>query len=93
MTAKPATPLPWKLGTRYPCRILGVASACEDQDEGTETEGQKQDAAYIVHACNAYPQLVAALSKMLANGPGADHGLGAELSARDLLRDLGEAQS
>ena len=37
--------------------------------------------------------LVAALSKMLANGPGADHGLGAELSARDLLRELGEVAS
>jgi len=41
----------------------------------------------------AYPQLVAALRKMLANGPGADHGLGAELSARDLLRELGEVKS
>ena len=89
---KPATPLPWKLGTRYPCRILGVASACEEQDEGTETEGQKQDAAYIVHAANSYPKLVTALQR-IAGAPGRPAYHDMRDHARALLRDLGEAQS
>ena len=108
MNAKPATPLPYAVGVTdkqpyalygpYALRIYAVEPGPEfdfsvawvrDVDAAT----LEQNAAYIVQACNAYPQLVAALSKMLANGPGADHGLGAELSARDLLRDLGEAQS
>ena len=111
MTAKPATPLPYAVGVTdkqpYALRIYAVAPGPEfdfsvawvrDVDAAT----LEQNAAYIVHACNAYPQLVAdraelieTLKYVLVDEPNL---IPCALSScrnviRNLLRDLGEAQS
>lgn len=84
---KPATALPWAVGRdscthNRPTRFweteiytgtLPVADAC-----GSSQEEAKQDAAYIVHAANAYPELVAALRACLQSLPVA-----AEVEAPD----------
>lgn len=104
----PATPLPWIVGRdskthNRPTRNwetgidngdVPVADAC-----GASQAEAHQDAAYIVHACNAYPKLVAALREYVdvvasINDPNTfnvtvkDEGH----HARDLLIALGEAQ-
>lgn len=58
MTTEPATPLPWIVNQRN--RIIAAADyrAIANCVHGINAE---QDAAYIVHACNAYPRLVEAL--------------------------------
>ena len=83
---KPATPLPWQ--------------SAQYETFSNIVQGQKrigssfkhQDAAYIVHACNAYPELVAALRDMTrydsVSEPGA-YGY-AITTARALLAKLGE---
>lgn len=47
-----------------------------------------QDAAYIAHACNAYPKLVEALRIIAHNGPDDDS---PQTLAAHILRELGEA--
>ncbi len=63
--AKPGTALPWAIDTDTgPCVIanLGTRGIAECYEDGeTQDETDVQNAAYIVTACNAYPQLVAAL--------------------------------
>ena len=110
MTAKhsPATSLPWvteKLrapngGTYYRCgsesdsgpvvQVFGTMSGAYDAHA---------NAAYIVHAANAYPKLVEALRETLrdrltqANLHQLPPGIRSRLeSARALLRELGEAE-
>ena len=69
--AAPATPLPWDTGTgahtavgHAICAdaviIASVSGRGYPIGEGWAPESE-QDAAYIVAACNAYPELVAAL--------------------------------
>ena len=57
---KPATALPWIVNQRR-----HVCSANEFTDiahaQGDTTQANIDNAAYIAHACNAYPKLVAAL--------------------------------
>ena len=59
----PSTPLPWQVDDDF--RILDAAG--ESIIAPTECDAmlgecyQAEDAAYIVHACNRYPELVAAL--------------------------------
>jgi hypothetical protein len=86
----PVIPLPWALerGTKYP-RIRGG-------DEGlvcVPPEGfrNERDARYIVHACNAYPTLVAALKAIHQSEEGCGETDRPQMVAlRSLLRDLGE---
>ena len=65
-TAKPATPLPWEM-TRDSYAVMriwgadGYDVACTKGDGSIPIKGRYDNAAYIVHACNAYPELVAAL--------------------------------
>ncbi len=85
---KPATALPWhdqrcsvwKL-TGSP-EVFGVAK-CE----------QEADAAYIVHACNAYPKAIRAAQRALAalRALGHENVQGAK-DAAEILRELGEAE-
>jgi len=49
---KPSTPLPWEGGTVV-CRKLNPDS------------NEFSDAAYIVHACNAYPRLMAEREELI----------------------------
>lgn len=62
------TPLPWRLGTRYPSRVLGgtvvVAMTCDPQDQGTENEREKADAALIVSAVNQCASLLARVERL-----------------------------
>ena len=49
---------PWRTGYRYPCRIISYvgnipASTCLPEDEGTESDEQKANAARIVACVNA----------------------------------------
>lgn len=91
---KPSTSLPWetiKLPGYYGVVNEQDLRACESQDS--------KDAAYIVHAANAYPKLVEALRETLrdrltqANLHQLPPGIRARLeSARALLRELGEAE-
>lgn len=91
---KPATSLPWS--TEH----IGVSDAGPNGEDvfdigPCDHEGAMRkrvatvagdDAAYIVHACNAYPRLVKVLEAAVMYGEGAD----IESMARDLLRELGE---
>lgn len=91
---KPATPLPWKRVANG--RVLSIP----DYGQVTSSDTYPRDAAYIVHACNAYPKLVEALREWLANASlGARYSLQAEsraihndeeLRIRALLRELKE---
>ena len=100
MTAKhkPATALPWETavnGEEPPqwdvCAANGgdmVADLMNMPDTG------EQDAAYIVHAANAYPRLVEALRnlKEQVECMNAQQAFGRDYDeARALLRELGEA--
>ena len=60
------TPTPWKVGSKYPCRIMIadgskssnlIASTADFRDEGTENAEEKANAAFIVEACNAHDKL------------------------------------
>jgi len=103
MTSKhsPATPLPWiALGVNLRLAIYGeqsqhmVASVRDDRDNATASD--IQDADYLTHAANAYPQLVSALRSgidslgqfvKLGRIPENNQGL---RDMRALLRSLGE---
>ena len=104
MTAnKPATPLPWSISPDG--RKWIYCDATKDHiflgNAVTKTDGDDEiavpNAAYIAHAANAYPKLVAALREYVnvvesVNNPNS---FGVEVRdagapARALLRSLGE---
>ena len=72
MTTKhtPATPLPWHKGIKQAEQIVydvsgwAVANATVYHGEA-DAHDCRANAAYIAHAANAYPQLVAALRQMI----------------------------
>ena len=93
---KPATSLPWKLRPRE--EGLGAIDSTTDipvaqafqvgtRDQDMTHALRQQNAAYIVTACNAFPQLVAALRLTAALCDENGH---AGKKARALLRSLGE---
>ena len=64
---KPATPLPWATHKQYSDRRVEFGTVDLNGDGDYSGEGYTpQDAAYIVAACNAYPELVAALRELHA---------------------------
>ena len=81
----PGTPLPWRViddgETFYIEQVV-------EPDGDIAMSWDKQNAAYVVHAANAYPHLVAALHAILAAGDFDLHGC--EELATELLRGLGE---
>ena len=93
MTAKhsPATSLPWDGPVNYGVSKFEV----QGPHSRLATVDKLPDAAYIVHAANAYPKLVEALRGIVEqvecmNAQGA---FGADYdTARALLRELGEAE-
>jgi len=65
---KPATELPWKVypsdNDQMPFRIEGAQDGIWwPAAEITAVDKSEANAAYIVHACNLYPQLVEALTE------------------------------
>lgn len=93
---KPARPLPWELVKESAQEnpfwhkanlFAGSAGVSEMAFHNRHGQGA-QNAAYIAHAANAYPRLVAVLRKCAEL---ADHGpfIGAD-EAKTLLRELGE---
>lgn len=103
----PATRLPWQQNhhkRRQVCDADGEFRGCGRIANAIAV----QDAAYIAHACNAYPKLVEALRKMAertdqlcgtVNTLSNAQGLGRKVwpndfndVAQDLLRELGEAE-
>ncbi len=59
-TIKPATPLPWRKFASGGIVADKLLVACTGDEEAEFTsEEQEVNAAYIVHACNAYPELEA----------------------------------
>ena len=86
---KPATPLPWQA-------VMHGLAPYSDIVSGSRqiTAAGDEDAAYIVQACNAYPQLVADRAELIET---LKYVLVESSSCRNvirnLLRDLGEAQS
>ena len=68
-----ATARPWKVGTKHPCRIIGQVgesgivgmTIMGFDDEGTETEREKANAALIVTAVNTFDEAKAALETAL----------------------------
>jgi hypothetical protein len=90
---RPATPLPWNAwveeegeGPEFENHNIsgyGDAFICE-----LGSDEPKVDAAYIAHACNAYPKLVAELE--MAFSRLADKAAREEIAA--LLLELGEKQ-
>ena len=86
---RPATPLPWELchanNQRVRCKDGGAFLGVPVLDtRATYGDMGKQDAAYIVHAANAYPKLVALLKEY-----SEEYGHGSFLK---LLRELGELE-
>lgn len=95
---QPATPLPWRVsnsrdgGFRVVQTVAPVAQITKI--------GNEANAAYIAHAANAYPQLVAALRAALQmyapfqeqddSEQGNDHGANFLNASNALLRSLGE---
>lgn len=87
MTTKhqPATPLPWLGGQTITARK--DPSGAYDRISVAQRVNRPQDAAYIVHACEAYPKLAAFAQSIAAEG----HRLGTHAArAEALLRELGE---
>lgn len=85
--AKPATPLPWS-------HFIGSNANLLKRGEHMQQVEPAQDAAYIVHACNAYPALVEALRVAIyelgmQGGDNEKNIRRAEMCI--LLRSLGEA--
>lgn len=89
---KPATALPWHLDDRSVCGWLDRGGVLTDV-ETTVCEvftGEDRDAAYIVHACNHFPELVAALRDLLKAQDDEAGSLFESARARALLAKLGE---
>jgi hypothetical protein len=95
---KPATKLPWHLGLKQAERIVydsnGWAVCNATVYHGKEdAEDCKKNAAYIAHACNAYPKLVEALRKIKERTDGSrDFDAAAEAAyiTSTVLAELGE---
>lgn len=94
--SRPTTALPWKWGWNGDtCAVWGAAivlSGGELTAHGVK-RGKEANASYIVHACNAYPRLVAALKHFCGRVERGEvysrrtYGL-----YKDLLRELGELE-
>ena len=70
---KPETPLPWWSNTSSIIpRIFGPEHGLRGNADQVPANGK--DAAYIVHACNAYPRLVEALRNAVADADRAQQG-------------------
>jgi len=98
----PATPLPWEQGpSGLNERVMGSSRSGYSRTHICNVKSAMSpnicsaDAAYIAHAANAYPRLVAALQSALRQvdeltdyepGVGEDYGS----DYRALLRELGE---
>ena len=94
MTAqKPTTPLPFRSeDTTVKCVTHGAwHTIARLNDKKYTNEANKENAAYLAHAANAYPKLVAALRRILHN-PNAS--IGGEIRAETIgiLRELGELE-
>ena len=83
---KPATPLPWSsVGPKTAEKTVIMSHS---KNLGAF---ERDDAAYIVHACNAYPKLVEAIHMLLQNPSGEyGHHSNAAGAVKQLLRELGE---
>lgn len=107
-THQPATPLPWRAqnwNCHAPTTVLvddashatGKQVIAETAGFGRMSESAAVDAAYLTHAANAYPRLVAALKLLRArlSVPATPEGHGDDVEAlaitTKLLADLGEA--
>ena len=88
MTTKhaPATPLPLKFLPDEGNFIINADGAIVGEIPCQGVENDKQIGAYIVHAANAYPRLVASMKRCIAGMP---HSAPQE-EAISLMRDLGE---
>lgn len=98
---RPGTPLPWVRREKVDCNYGRYSAAMGpvilDPSEGEYAEAcSEDDAAYIAHACNAYPRLVASLKECLAlvesdyTGTKGDLSNGVAPRAAALLTELGE---
>jgi hypothetical protein len=84
---KPATALPWRA---HNLSIGAGAQGPYNYPLGPDAETAAQNADYIAHAANAYPQLVAALREWLPADKSEDGTQDAAMRA--LLASLGESQ-
>lgn len=97
MTAtKPATPLPWHVGAATALdSVDGQRGIWAGKWGIADVYGQAPNSAYIAHACNAYPELVAALRMVALKGGERDvkdaRFLMVATDARALLAKLGES--
>ena len=100
MKHTPATPLPWAQNQVDPRCIMGKRNDRPDVEWSQVAASQPRqamhaheaiaDAAYIAHAANAYPRLVAELKRLCVEIPRM---LGSNQTMKnDLLRELGEEQ-
>lgn len=101
---KPATPLPWKVAgiapSRYPFYPIASGDLNVAQVDIHARGGSNIDAAYMVHAANAYPRLVDRIRNNLLSCPDTrdDSRDDSEVRCvcaqccanRALLRELGE---
>lgn len=87
-THKPATPLPFIASVDNISRdnLLLLRGMCGNASDGV------QNAAYIAHAANAYPKLVAALRRIDATISGSQAQAVQIGNAIALLRELGEGE-
>lgn len=100
MTAKnaPATQLPWKIdeATDLPLAVIEDSETGDGIAEfGKRTKRNVANAAYIVHAANAYPQLIEALRDLADSHEALERERGSmrathTSNARTILRSLGE---
>jgi len=66
---KPATPLPWQMTQpAHDPQAWDIVDANGGAFAKLTWYGGKQNAAYIVIACNAFPELVAALREVIGHG-------------------------
>ena len=61
----PATPLPWCISNPDGDTDTQVIQMREDNPSAVCMGSHEPDAEYIVHACNAYPQLIVELDETL----------------------------
>jgi hypothetical protein len=101
----PANPLPWIYredefgvsicyGPEDADIHIARLGKSPDSDSGRRSRRARpddvKDAAYLIHAANAYPTLVATLRQIAERVPPHVNGDGATESARAVLRALGE---
>ena len=63
----------WETGKKHPCRVIAfnngissiVAMCCDSRDEGTERQEEKDNAQFIVRACNCHDELLEACKQLL----------------------------